>query len=81
MNVVELKSDLHKLIDKINDTNILNAIKVILSKQAKESESDWWDELSEEERKSIEIGLAEADRGEVRPHEEVMEEIREKYNL
>ncbi len=33
MNTIELKNDLHSLIDKINDATILNAIKTILSKQ------------------------------------------------
>ena len=42
-------------------------MKVIYNKK-----SDWWDEISEDERRSIEQGLAEADRGELIPHEEVM---------
>lgn len=37
-----------------------------------EKEQDWWDIISDEERAEIEQGLAEADRGEVIPHEEVM---------
>lgn len=79
MNTVELKSDLHRLIDKINDATILNAVKVLLSKGA--TETDWWDEIGEEEKQAIEKGLAEADRGEVTPHEEVMKEVKAKYNL
>lgn len=34
--------------------------------------TNWWDEISEEERRSIEQGIAKADRGELIPHEEVM---------
>ena len=71
MNVFELKSDLHHLIDKINDKRILSAVRTILSKQTEQS-SDWWDTISDEERAEIEQGLTEADRGEVIPHEEVM---------
>ena len=74
MNAIELKSDLHRLIDKINDVNILNAVKILLSKG--EEETDWWDEISEEERQSIERGLAEADRGELIPHEQGMKEYK-----
>ena len=37
-----------------------------------EQQHDWWDEISEEEKAEIEEGLAEADRGEVFSHEEVM---------
>lgn len=33
---------------------------------------DWWDEISDEEKADIEEGLAQADRGEVFSHEEVM---------
>jgi len=35
-------------------------------------QADWWDTISEEERAEIEQGIAEADRGELIPHEEVM---------
>ena len=38
----------------------------------KKKEVDWWDEISAEERTEIEEGLAQADRGELIPHEEVM---------
>lgn len=71
MNVIELKSNLHHLIDKINDKSILNAVRTILSKQVEKSD-DWWDTISNEERTEIEQGLAEADQGEVIPHDEVM---------
>jgi len=79
MNAVELKSDLHQLIDKINDVSILNAVKVLLAKG--EAATDWWDEIGQEEKQAIEKGLAEADRGEVIPHEEVMKEVKAKYKL
>ena len=71
MDVIELRTDLHNMIDKITDSNILSAVKTLLSgKTAKQT--DWWDTISDEERAEIEQGLAEADRGEVIPHEEVM---------
>jgi len=47
----------------------------------KEKGVDWWDEIGEAERNAIEEGLAEADRGELIPHEEVMKEVRAKYKL
>ena len=37
-----------------------------------EEQPDWWDEISDEEKQEIEEGLAQADRGEVFSHEEVM---------
>jgi len=47
----------------------------------KEKGADWWDEISDAEKEAIEEGLAEADRGELIPHEEVMKEVRAKYKL
>jgi len=52
----------------LNDIRTLNEF-ITLKKNA---EVDWWDEISAEERSGIEEGLAQADRGELIPHEEVM---------
>lgn len=71
MNVIELRSDLHNMIDKITDSNILNAVKTLLSERTA-AQTDWWDIISDEERAEIEEGLAEADRGDVISHEDVM---------
>ena len=71
MDVIELRTDLHGMIDKITDSNILSAVKTLLSGKTVK-QIDWWDTISDEERAEIEQGLAEADRGEVIPHEEVM---------
>ncbi len=71
MDIVELRTDLHNMIDKISDSNVLNAVKTLLSGKAA-AQTDWWDTISNEEKAEIEQGLAEADRGEVIPHEEVM---------
>ena len=72
MDVIELRSDLHNIIDKITDRKVLQAVKTLLSNKAI-VKSDWWDNITEEERKEIELGLAEAERGEVIPHKDVME--------
>ncbi len=71
MDVIELRTDLHNMIDKISDSNILNAVKTLLSGKV-DTQADWWDTISAEERAEIEQGLAEADRGDVTAHEEVM---------
>lgn len=75
MDVIELRTDLHNMIDKISDSNILSAVKTLLSGKTA-AQTDWWDTISDEERAEIEQGLAEADRGEVIPHEEVMEKYK-----
>jgi len=72
MDVIELRTDLHNMIDKITDRDILNAVKTIL-KGKTARQNDWWETLSDEERAEIEEGVSQADSGEVIPHEEVME--------
>ena len=71
MNSLELKSDLHNLIDNVNDINILNAIKVLINERV--SESDFWDKLPLDVQKSILKGKEQAEKGESKSHEEVME--------
>ncbi len=70
MNTKELKSDLHSLIDKVNDGAILNAIKTILSKQVKDE--DFWEELPFGVQGSIKSGMEQAWRGETKEHSDVM---------
>ena len=73
MQTAELKSHLHKLIDGISDNSVLQAVHTLLSKAA--VSGDWWDELSEEDRKAIEIGLEQANNGELISHKQVMTEV------
>jgi predicted transcriptional regulator len=71
MNVSELRTHLHKMIDNIDDSHVLNAVRVLLSDKVP-SQTDWWERISEEERQEIQLGMDEVDRGEVIPHDEVM---------
>jgi len=71
MDVTELRANLHNMIDKISDKNILKALRTLLYENAA-SKADWWNTISQEEQEEIEQGLSEADRGEVISHEEVM---------
>lgn len=70
MNVIELKSDLHSLIDRVNDVTILNAIKVILSAQVKEN--DFWEELPLNVQESVKRGMEQARSGKTKAHPGVM---------
>lgn len=69
MNTDELKSHLHSLIDKVEDPKILNALRAILSKEVR---GDFWDELPLSVQESVKKGMEQANRGETRPHSEVM---------
>jgi predicted transcriptional regulator len=78
MSTTELKYNLFKAIDSINDSK---ALKDIYSFITKKTVIDFWDELSFEEKEAIEEGIAQAERGELISHEEVMAEIKHKFNL
>jgi len=78
MNIQAKKLKLVQMIINTDKPALLKRVEEIFKE---ETAVDWWDEISEAERKSIEQGLAEADRGELIPHEEVMKEVKAKYNL
>ena len=71
MSTIELKTSLHKLIDTIQDSKTLQAIHTLLSKEAI-IEADWWNEISDKEKASIERGLKDVKAGRVYTHEQVM---------
>ncbi len=81
MTTIQVKSQLHQLIDTIDDVRILNAIKLLLQKQVQTKEHDFWENLPIEVKQSIERGIEQADNGELISHETVMEEIKNKYNF
>jgi predicted transcriptional regulator len=78
MDYSELKSELHRMIDSVNDEETLYQIRSILERQT-EPEHDWYDDISDEMRAAIEEGIADADAGRVFSHDEAMKMIHEKY--
>ncbi|MFT5890435.1 MAG: putative transcriptional regulator [Dokdonia sp.] len=81
MGTVELK-DIVKQYVNIADDKILRIVKAVFeSYQKEEKEVDFYDELPEAIKDLLEESIAQADRGEVTPHAEVMAEFRKKYNI
>ena len=78
MNLQAKKLELVQMILNTEKPSVLAKVEAVFKK---EKGSDWWDEISEAEKAAIEESLAEADRGELIPHEEVMKKVRDKYNL
>jgi len=76
MNLQAKKLELVQLILNTEKPAILKKLEDVFKKKA-----DWWDEISDDERRSIEQGLAEADRGELIPHEQVMKELKSRYKI
>ncbi len=78
MNLQAKKLELVQLILNTEKPSVLEKVEAVFKK---EKSTDWWDEISEAEKEEIEKSIAEADNGELIPHEQVMKEVREKYNL
>jgi len=75
MDIQAIKIDLIHWLTELKDTNTLNQLNAI-----KESQ-DWWEIITEEERTSIDEGLAQLDRGEGITHKQVIEKAKEKFKL
>ncbi|WP_305952450.1 hypothetical protein [Emticicia oligotrophica] len=71
MTAIDIKSDIHKKIDIIQDITILNEIYVLLEKQ-NIKESDFWDDLSPDQKSDIEAGLEDLKAGRKKPYREVL---------
>jgi predicted transcriptional regulator len=69
MTATVQKLRLIRWITELEDTSMLNVLDA-LQERGVVSE-DWWDTISDAERTSIEIGLAQAEAGLTVPHEEV----------
>lgn len=58
MSTIELRSNLHSLIDQINDDTVLQAHLTLLSREVAQQSGDFWNELSPTQQASIDRGLA-----------------------
>ncbi len=66
IEIEEVRGELHEMIDLVRDEKVLNAVYVLLKREV-----DFWFAISASERQAIEQGLAQLDRGEFIPHENV----------
>ena len=72
MSTAELKQNIINLLQSTEDESKLivayNALK-------KDNEHDWWDDLTDEQKASVEKGIKQADNGELIPHNEARKQI------
>jgi hypothetical protein len=68
MDLQAEKLSLLQTIINTDDAGLIMDLKSVLSSR----KQDWFDELSDDQKSDVMIGLAEADRGETIPHEEVV---------
>jgi hypothetical protein len=64
--ILNEKLELIQWLSTLEDASIIKK----LMQFRKEETKDWWDSISEEEKKSIEKGMSEADNNELKPHSE-----------
>ena len=68
MDIQAEKLNLIKWLTEVTEPSVIRRFLALKNSEA----SDWWDEIDADEKAEIEQGLAEADRGELIPHKEVM---------
>jgi hypothetical protein len=75
-NTSEIKRDLIKRITEIDDESILCKVQAYFS-TLKHSQVDWWDMISDQEKKAIDIGLEQLKNGEGISHDSVKQKVRD----
>jgi hypothetical protein len=53
MGTIELKSNLHKIVDRIEDDRLLRAIYSFLKERENSIDSSMWNSLSDEQKKEV----------------------------
>lgn len=77
MNVAEIQTDLIRLIVQTNDSEFLQQMLVYFKSYNKDE--DWWDNISDHEKESIEEGAKELEESKGIPYEEVRKSINERF--
>lgn len=78
MNIETKKYELIEWLTQVHDEDLLEQLEMVRDSW---KEKNWYANLSDEQKESIERGLKDSEEGRVTPHEVVMKEMREKYGL
>jgi len=81
MKTSEIRSALFKKIDSLNGNQLQEVYGLLLNYINNNKSRDFWVEISEAEKASIKEGIAQLDRGEGIPHNEVIAKYRKKYDV
>lgn len=68
MNIESIKLELMHLLLETQEESLLAKVKKVFD----EEQTDWWDNLTEEEHQEIQKGINQADDGNLESHEKVM---------
>ncbi len=66
LNIQDTKIELIQWLTTLEDSNMIQKILDLKKNEAK----DWWSEISDAEKESIEKGISDADAGKLNPHTE-----------
>jgi hypothetical protein len=75
MGLAADKLELIEWLKNLDDNDIISYLKIV--KNSKESDSDWWDDLTDDQKQAIQRGVDDIDKGRITPHNEV----KRKYGL
>ena len=75
MRIEAVKLELIEWLAKLEDNETIKYLKIV--KDSRNNKNDWWNDLTEEQKRGIQKGLKDIEEGRVFSHEEV----RRKYGL
>jgi hypothetical protein len=81
MNDIEIKTKLFQQIDTLENKQLIELYGVVNNFINSFDNSDEWGKLSSAQKKGLEYGVAELEKGEWVEHSLVMEELRKKYGI
>ena len=81
MNDIEIKTKLFQQIDTLENKQLIELYEVVNNFINSFDNSDEWEKLSSAQKKGLEYGVKELEKGEWVEHSLVMEELRKKYGI
>jgi hypothetical protein len=76
MNLETRKINLINWLSSVQEEDVLSKVEKI-----QKEKTDWWDDVSENDKKAINKGLEQLDKGEYLTRAEVRSKIKEKFNF
>jgi hypothetical protein len=73
MSVAQMKNDLHRMVVETDDPDILIQMKALFYSVL--GNQDWWDNISEEEKRRIELSQSDLDQSRTIPFEAVRQKV------
>ncbi len=74
MSTAEIKSLLHKLIVETDDLELLGKVRDYFT-SIRSKKEDWWDQLTEEQKQNINLGVQQLEQGQGITHDKVRTQI------